>query len=302
MKIIYSWIRTAFDFSETEARGFLILMVLVVSFIAIPVVYEMIPQEGYSNFEQDKKILDSLVNVLEASNFEEHHEAIPKVGTTQFKLREQPFNPNTASPQILRGLGLSGKIVKSIVNYRTKGGKFRIKKDLAKIYGLSALQYGKLEKWITLPATIEYKNTRAIPKVHAKQKCDINIADTLLLQSLKGIGSKLAIRIIKYRTALGGFIDTAQFSEVYGLDSVVVREMNQKLFIGNVAELRLLRINTLGLDSLSSHPYLGKKYASVIINYRKQHGPFSTREDLLKIKVVPEQNLRRIKPYLSFGL
>jgi competence protein ComEA len=50
---------------------------------------------------------------------------------------------------------------------------------------------------------------------------DINTADTAAFISLPGIGSKLANRIISFRTKLGGFNSIEQIKEVYGLrDSV----------------------------------------------------------------------------------
>ena len=50
---------------------------------------------------------------------------------------------------------------------------------------------------------------------------DINTADTTAFIALPGIGSKLANRIIAFRTKLGGFSDVDQIREVYGLkDSV----------------------------------------------------------------------------------
>lgn len=50
---------------------------------------------------------------------------------------------------------------------------------------------------------------------------DINTADTTAFIALPGIGSKLANRIVSFRSKLGGFNSVEQIREVYGLkDSV----------------------------------------------------------------------------------
>ncbi|MBO9571783.1 MAG: helix-hairpin-helix domain-containing protein, partial [Chitinophagaceae bacterium] len=50
---------------------------------------------------------------------------------------------------------------------------------------------------------------------------DINTADTTAFISLPGIGSKLANRIVSFRSKLGGFNSVEQIRQVYGLrDSV----------------------------------------------------------------------------------
>ncbi|MEZ4904304.1 MAG: helix-hairpin-helix domain-containing protein [Spirosomataceae bacterium] len=71
-----------------------------------------------------------------------------------------------------------------------------------------------------------------LPKNQFLTTFDINSADTTQLIRLKGIGSKLAARIIKFRDGLGGFASSAQYTEVYGLDSLALSEL------GRFAEVR----------------------------------------------------------------
>jgi len=39
-----------------------------------------------------------------------------------------------------------------------------------------------------------------------------------------------------------------------------------------------------------------------LIAYRKQHGPYSSRNDLLKLKNLNDSIIRKIEPYLSFEI
>ena len=46
----------------------------------------------------------------------------------------------------------------------------------------------------------------------------INVSDTTSFKKIKGIGSKRAVQILKYRNLLGGFISVNQLKEVYSIN------------------------------------------------------------------------------------
>ena len=62
-----------------------------------------------------------------------------------------PFNPNTITEDSLQMLGFSQRQAASIIKYRTKGGKFRVKRDFAKMYVVDSVKYAALEPFILLP-------------------------------------------------------------------------------------------------------------------------------------------------------
>ncbi|HLS37651.1 MAG TPA: helix-hairpin-helix domain-containing protein, partial [Sphingobacterium bovisgrunnientis] len=134
------------------------------------------------------------------------------------------FDPNTATANQWDKLGLSPKQIQVILNYRSKGGKFYKKEDLRKIYSISEKDYNRLESYITI-STADDKpkksfETSAYEKREVKsiaRPISINTADTSELKQLKGIGSVLAARIVKFRDALGGFHSVNQIQEVYGI-------------------------------------------------------------------------------------
>lgn len=65
-----------------------------------------------------------------------------------------PFNPNTIPEDSLQLLGFSQRQSASIIKYRTKGGKFRIKRDFAKMYVVDSAKYALLEPYILLPDSL----------------------------------------------------------------------------------------------------------------------------------------------------
>ena len=62
-----------------------------------------------------------------------------------------PFNPNTITEYSLQMLGFSQRQAASIIKYRTKGGKFRVKRDFARMYVVDSAKYAVLEPFILLP-------------------------------------------------------------------------------------------------------------------------------------------------------
>ena len=125
-------------------------------------------------------------------------------------------------------------------------------------------------------------------------KFDINIADTTQLMQIKGIGPAYAKRIIKYRDLLGGFYSIDQISETYGLNPEIIPELKKYGIIGNYKKIN---INDLGK---TKHPYLKYNEIKVINAYKKQHGPFKSKEDLRNIKILDDATIAKLEPYLSF--
>ncbi len=233
--------------------------------------------------------------------------------------RLSPFDPNAASTEQLEELGIPKFLASRIEKYRGKGGQFRKKEDLLHIYDFPADLYQRLEPYIVLKQhnpgptdgkKAEYKpqdkstyasyNKETKPYVKpALATFDINTADTTQLVRLKGIGSKLSVRIIKFRDALGGFHSASQFSEVFGLDTLALSELNKYARVQS--PVKKININSASFEQLNTHSYLrNKRIAQVIINYRDQHGPYGSIDDLRKVKVVDDATIARIAPYLTF--
>ena len=126
---------------------------------------------------------------------------------------------------------------------------------------------------------------------------DLNLATAEDLQMVKGIGPAYSERIIKYRNLLGGFADSSQLREVYGLTNETIDKLYGYFQIQS--EVHQLDLNTDSIKHLARHPYISYDLARIIINYRKQHGDILTSEDLSKIKALDEGTFLRLKPYLK---
>lgn len=149
-----------------------------------------------------------------------------------------------------------------------------------------------------------YPRSQSNYSAHKKRRkiepVDINEADTSRLIALPFIGSKLAARIVLFREKLGGFVEVAQLSEVYGLQDSVVQKLSP-LLTCNKKLIRQLSINRSSEEELRRHPYIRWEMAKVLVRYRSMHGSFANIDDLKKIDLVEEPWVRKIQPYLDFS-
>jgi competence ComEA-like helix-hairpin-helix protein len=191
-----------------------------------------------------------------------------------------------------------------LINYRNKGGRFIIKKDLLKLYGFDETLYQRVHPYISLPEQItatEFPSVQPSKKLNKeKVQIDINVADTAQLKRVYGIGGKLSERIVKYREKVGGFISIDQLREVYGLDSTVVEEVKKDFFISPDFQPKRLKINVAKQEELDAHPYINRALAKNIVAYRFQHGNFTSFDELGKVQLMKEATLQKLKPYISF--
>ena len=237
---------------------------------------------------KERWVRDSLVNTLEA-RMELNAEELPK-----FK-----FDPNSATLEEFKSLGIPEYVGKRIIQYKSKGGEFRIKSDLSKIYGLDSSLYRTLASFILLPDEIERETFATKDNTKFPIQYDLNLTDTTSLKTVNGIGPTLSNRIIKYRESLGGFTDIKQLKEVYGIDSAVFLRLSP-FFVSEQFQPIKIKINTAGETEFAGHPYLSFKDARSIVTYRMQHGKISGLDGLYKIKTLQESTIARIGPYLSF--
>jgi DNA uptake protein ComE-like DNA-binding protein len=294
MTRLRAWIRSFFGFSRTETNAFLILLPLLFVVIFSEPAYRYWFVQQPHDFTNEKKELDSLITTWKWEQDSATDKTVEK--------RLFTFDPNITSKYELVALGFDNTLANRIVNYRIKGGKFVVKKDLMKIYGMDSTLYKRVFSFIALPEKIEKENP--VKKLERKEivstvKFDLNEADTSQLIKVYGIGSKLSQRIVTYRNKLGGFISPEQLKEVYGLDSMVIQELFKKSFISEDFKPRVININTATEKELGDHPYIKYKLAKAITAYRFQHGLYRTLDDLKKIALIDDAKFQKIKPYLS---
>lgn len=289
-------------FTKKDRIGILALLFLVAVIYLLPKVFSKSTTAGF--ITTDSTILKAIDTADLASSFSKEEE--DEIGdpyqptkTSYAKAELFPFDPNTLSADGWQRLGLSEKVTKTIVNYRNKGGRFYKPEDLKKIWGMQPGFYERVKSYIAIAAASPSVDTPKLEKQERKvYTVEINHADTSAFIQLPGIGSKLAARIVSFRDKLGGFYTIAQIGETYGLADSTFQKIRPYLNV-NANAIKKISINSATKDELKVHPYIKWKLANAIVEYRNQHGRFSSLEDLKKIAVIDDSSFEKIKPYLD---
>ena len=308
MRKISAWMRSYFAFSHTETRGALLLLLLTLMVLGTAGFLSARMTQTAPLSEQDWRTLDSLVALLDSRG-----EAAPSTAPTRNKLF--PFDPNTTDSATLTHLGLRPWIAQRVINYRRKGGQFRIKADFKKIYGLPDATYQRLYAYLQLPEkrSRPKKNTAVrtpLPsagKNPSKRKTtatrtlslDINTADTTQLRLLPGIGSKLSARLVKYRQKLGGYHSKEQLQEIYHLTERGAVSLQKNTYIAEGSPLRRININHAEAKILAQHPYISWDLARALVQHRQDYGEFRSLDDVREVYLMTEKVFEKIAPYLE---
>ena len=277
-------LKNYFTFNKKERNGILLLsFVLLVLVVFYQFSYLLKPKQQ-TDFSDFKKAIAELDYIMESK------EVVKEVSLFY-------FNPNTLDDQGWIALGLPEGKLKVLRNYQKSGGYFKQKEDLQSCYAIGDDFYNTIKDYVSIPKTKKPATINHQPKITNKI-IELNKADSLTLISIKGIGPFYAKQIINYRDELGGFLSFSQFTEIWGLEKLDVENL-QKQTIIDTFYIRKININKVSIEILRNHPYLNYKQAKMIVNFRNQHGDFSSVKDIQKIKPISRELFRKIAPYLK---
>lgn len=305
-------------FTRKERTGIIVIGCLIVIFTFIPFLFPFFNQSKPADdtaFEKEITALrfyeDSGAGYTERKyGFEKNNYF---KNSSRKDNRNQPvgelfyFDPNSLPIAGWVKLGISERTAASIQKYTSKGGRFYRAEDIGKIWGLHPDQVERLLPFVRIekPPGKVYEprdNRRPYQKQEWQARTfapvDVNLADTAAFIVLPGIGSRLAQRIINFRTRLGGFYEIGQIGETYALPDSTFGKIKKYLILGSTA-VKQLNINTATKDALKAHPYIRYNYANAIVEYREQHGKFESVSDLKRISIVTDEFFNKVLPYLN---
>lgn len=218
------------------------------------------------------------------------------------------FDPNKADSIELSGLGLPSYVVRNILKYREKGGRFLTAESFSRIYGLTPEQFEVLKPYIRISESQKPKQRKADTVVVLRKEeikkifkypegtlVELNTADTTELKKIPGIGSGIAKAIVAYRNRLGGFYALHQLEEVNHVDAFLIKWFKLEKPVAPA-----LNVNEAGLEVLRAHPYINFYQAKTIVEHRRKKGKIKSLSQLSLYEEFTEKDLERLSAYLKF--
>lgn len=296
-----------FYYSRSQRRAVLALLVLFALWLLGIV---MLPDAGIPLTDKTPYADSTTLKTFEQKMKTERFPRKKSFDSTEIKTPAvlKTFNPNRADSMELSSLGLPSYVVRNILKYRQKGGRFRTPESLARVYGLTEEKFNELKPYVRITPVEKEKSEKldtAVRPVWKEKKVfkypvgtliDVNSADTTELKKIPGIGSGIAGNIVRYRNRLGGFYNLSQLEEV----KHVTPELLKWFKLGNDS-VRKMEINKMSLDKLRAHPYLNFYQARIIVEHRRKKGQIKSLSQLALYEEFTEKDLERLSAYVSLN-
>jgi DNA uptake protein ComE-like DNA-binding protein len=293
------YLKEFFTYSRTEQKGIIFLVVLLLS-------SEIIRMNWHRIFPPapPAELLFSDVSQNWIANKQKESDSIfqrKTQGPKQLSIPSllKPFDPNLLNEDGWQAMGFTAKESASILKFISKGGRFRNKEDLKRLYCMNESRYAALSPYVKIDSTI--KSYQSNPKGDFKRPLmiELNSADSTQLMQLKGIGKFRASQIVRRRNQLGGFWNTKQLLEIKNFPDSLYHQIRPFITL-DTSNIKKINVNQVKYEDLQMHPYFWYGVAKSIVNYRIKHGPFRKPSDLQAIYAIKPEQLEKVVHYLTF--
>lgn len=150
-------------------------------------------------------------------------------------------------------------------------------------------------------------------------KLDINTADSADWTQLSGIGKVLAARIVKYRTARGGFQSVEDLARVYNLPPEVLDNIKTQLYVDSLTIPREpvarvskpnfqtgfqgppIDINTATAAELAKLPGIGTVLSQRMVKFRDSRNGYNSVDELKSVYQLSPEVFKDIRPHLTIS-
>jgi len=303
-------VKDYFTFTKSERRGIRALMILLTALLGVLYYTRfLLPPKNNLNVADFKMEIEQFeASLLPQKEFTPSTYDTANSLSAPFKETPLPlfaFNPNNLPAEDWKKLGVPDWIVNRIKNFESKGGHFRKKEDLQKIYSMPTDLYQRLEPYIEIAAADTTTRKMNTDNLFAKAKeearknlmVDINIADEIELATLPMIGAGRAKNIISYRNKLHGFSHKEQLQEVYGMPDSVYQIIVNHVQVKEKT-IEPININTNDASQIR-HPYISFQLAKMIATYHATHGDYKDIAEIKKLPLVNDDLYAKLAPYLT---
>lgn len=290
-------IKSYFAFSAEQRTGIMILFTIIIILQSVYFFVDFNTTQSVSPNKQKWLAMQFKIDSLKELN--------PK-----YIVKIYPFNPNFITDYKGYKLGMSVLEIDRLLDYRKENKYVNSAKEFQAVTQVSdsllnaIAPYFKFPDWVKNKMNnkgyVKYEN-KAFAKKEKVALIDINLATQEDLIKIYGIGEVIALRILKLKESLGGFVSMEQMNDVWGLSPEVVENLNSHFKVYALPLLHKIDINNASLKEISQFSYFRYALAKEIVTYRSMNGDIKNVEDLIKIKGFPVEKANIIALYLDFN-
>jgi len=200
-------------------------------------------------------------------------------GSTSVSL--QAFDPNTLDSVGFVRLGFSLAQARTLLKYRSAGGRFRRAEDFAKSYVVSPEMYEKLAPFIRIETDI-----------HGREIHKDAVSQDAAVSSSKSSAERTVHTSDKHTASPSG--SASPSSSLTSSSSLSFSSERANRSVSEDAALVLpprVEINSAGEEALQKLRGIGPYYAQKIVQHRERLGGFVLIEQLLEIEGIDEERL-----------
>lgn len=234
---------------------------------------------------------DSLYDYLFPYLLEEKKEEVEHGERKNSRNMPYRFRTDTATVEDYRQLHIPAWLAERLYKYGAKRDGYSSADELFKVYGFDSSFAEAVIPYLIFNDPIEKKEKTSVALVN------LNLADSLTLITVKGIGPTFASRIIKYRTRLGGYVFKEQLMEVYGIDAERYPQIAAQVEVSDTLVTKI-NVNTADFSTLVKHPYISKELTLLIINFREEIRDFKNVDEVFQLGLMTQDEFHKLAPYL----
>ena len=287
-------IKSHFTFTKQQRSGIFVLLLLI---LILQCIY----------FFVDFSSEEFKVNQNDLAEFQAEIDSLKLLKLEESKPKVYPFNPNFITDYKGYRLGMSADEIDRLLAFRRQDKWVNSVKDFQTVTKVSdsllaeiSPQF-KFPDWVTNPKPkTQYSYSKNSKPKTFEQKLNLNTATASQLKKVNGIGEKLSVRIVTYRTKLGGsFIADVQLQDVYGLSPEVIERTLNEFTVKDAKPIVKFNLNTATLEELVTIQHIDYEIAHFIIEERTLRDGFKSLDELTKVKDFPVIKIEIIKLYLT---
>jgi len=204
------------------------------------------------------------------------------------------FDPNSIGKAEWEKLGYSSKQAEAIERIKAAGMIFYTAEDLKKVRIIGEEGYERLKGYVSIEKKANIPSGKS---EYAKEKIDLNTADSATFETLPMVAAYLSANLVRYRKALGGYTTVEQIKEIKGLRQSTYDIIKDKV-IATPGHIKKIAVNGTNID-LANHPYCTKAVLKSIVEYKSTNGRIKNSTEL-KEAIANDELFNKLLPYISF--